>query len=38
LQERHGDCTHTLEMEFAWEGSEANSKICLAACPVPLTR
>ena len=36
LQERHGDCTHTLETELAWEGPDEEGTIGLVASPVPL--
>jgi predicted O-methyltransferase YrrM len=36
LNERHGDCHHTLEIELAWEGADAQSTIRLCAAPRPL--
>jgi predicted O-methyltransferase YrrM len=36
LEERHGDCRHTLEIELAWEPSGAQRTIHLSAAPLPL--
>jgi predicted O-methyltransferase YrrM len=39
LNERHGDCRHTLEIELAWEAAAGEqSTIRLSAAPLPLTR
>jgi predicted O-methyltransferase YrrM len=36
LNERHGDCHHTLEIELAWEGPDTQRTIHLSAAPLPL--
>jgi predicted O-methyltransferase YrrM len=36
LNERHGDCSHTLEIELAWEGAGAQRTLHLSAAPQPL--
>lgn len=36
MQERHGDCLHTLEIELAWEGSETPGTLQLSAPPKPI--
>jgi predicted O-methyltransferase YrrM len=36
LNERHGDCSHTVEIELAWEGTPAQRTLHLSAAPRPL--
>jgi predicted O-methyltransferase YrrM len=36
LHERHGDCRHTVEIEVAWEGTDAQRTLRLTAAPLPL--
>jgi len=35
LDERYGDCVHTLEIELAWQGAPAQRTLRLAAAPRP---
>lgn len=36
LNERHGDCHHTLEIELAWEGTDTQRTLRMSAAPGPL--
>jgi predicted O-methyltransferase YrrM len=36
LDDRHGDCNHTVEIELAWEGADAHQTIQLSTPPQPL--